>query len=315
MVNAVLRNVDRAGAMPLPEDDGIAALSIRYSHPEWLVRAWSQQLGLDAAKALLEADQVPAPITLRIRDGDVAGAEEFFSELDIAAEPARYAPHALRITGGGNPQEWGPVGEGRWVLQDEAAQLMASLLPHADRHLDLCAAPGGKAFCLADRDPRAEIVAVESEAARVNDMRTLAEKLGLTARIALEQGDARRPVAGGEKFPSVLVDAPCSGLGTLRRNPDRKWKPQPPAELPKLQLVILRQAARQTQPGGHLLYVTCTIWAPENEGVVQAFEREHEGWQRVKADHPFLSEDGLYRSRPDLHGTDGFFGALWRAPA
>lgn len=311
MVNAVLRGVERAGAPVWPAGDEVESLALRYAHPEWLVKAWIAQYGLAAARALLAADQVPAPLTLRIRRGAPAEAAAVRRERGIEAEPGRFAPAALRLSGG-NPQEWPEIQNGDWVVQDEAAQALAGLLPQAERHLDLCAAPGGKAFLLADRDPGAPVHAVEAEPSRADDLRGLAAKLGLAQRVTLEVADARGAVAGGALFPSVLVDAPCSGLGTLRRNPDRKWKPAPPRELPRLQQAILHQAARQTAPGGHLLYITCTLWQPENEDVVAAFEKGHPAFERVALAHPFAGPDRLYRSRPDLHGTDGFFAALWQ---
>lgn len=311
MVNAVLRGVERSGAPAWPQHDDLKSLALRYAHPDWLVKGWIAQYGLDGAKALMAADQVPAPLTLRIRGGAVAEAAAVLRERGFEAEPGRYAPAALRVSGG-NPQEWPEVQSGAWVVQDEAAQAMAGLLPQAARHLDLCAAPGGKAFLLADRDAAATVHAVEAEPSRAEDLRSLAAKLGLAPRITLELADARGPVAGGAAFASVLVDAPCSGLGTLRRNPDRKWKPAPPRDLPRLQQAILKQAAQQTAPGGHLLYITCTLWAAENEDVVAAFEKHEPAFKRVAVAHPFASGDGLYRSRPDLHGTDGFFAALWQ---
>ena len=312
MVNAVLRRLERDGPPALPAGDDVASLALRFSHPEWLVRGWIDQLGLDDAKKLLEADQQQAGHSLRIRRGDAAQAVLALQSMGLVAARGQFVANAVRAEGG-NPQEWPALQAGDWVLQDEAAQAMAALLPPAKEHLDLCAAPGGKAFLLADRDAAA-VLAIDSEPSRLDDLRAFASKLGLAQRIEARLADARTFDAG-RRFASVLVDAPCSGLGTLRRNPDRKWKPAPPAELPRLQGDILRQAARQVAPGGHLLYVTCTVWAPENEGVVAAFESAHRSWQRARREHPFASGDGLYRSRPDLHGTDAFFAALWQAPA
>jgi 16S rRNA (cytosine967-C5)-methyltransferase len=313
MINAVLRRLERNGPQPLPAGDDVKSLAMRFSHPEWLVRGWLDQLGLDQTKALLEADQSQAGLTLRIRRGEAAAAVTSLQELGLVAGPGRYAANSVRVESG-NPHEWPALQTGDWVLQDEAAQTMAALLPPAAEHLDLCAAPGGKAFLLADRDG-AKVLAVDNEASRLDDLRALTAKLGLGRQIEPRLGDART-LELGRTFASVLVDAPCSGLGTLRRNPDRKWKPAPPHELARLQGDILRRAARHVAPGGHLLYVTCTIWAPENEGVVKSFEGSHPGWSRVRSEgHPFLSADGLYRSRPDIHGVDGFFAALWQAPS
>ena len=315
MVNAILRSIQREGPLAIPQGSNSRALGVRYSHPEWLIEGWLAQYGLKATESLLAADQLPAELVLRVRAGSVEDAVRELTDSGVEARRGPQAAHAVRVSGGGDPGRWPAIQEGRWVLQDEAAQAMADLLPPAEKHLDLCAAPGGKAFFLADRDLSATIFAVDREVSRVADLVAYRDRLGLTQRVPVITADAAAPVFEGEKFPSVLVDAPCSGLGTLRRNPDRKWRGEPNASLPGQQSAILKQAARQTAPGGHLLYVTCTLWRPENEEVTLAFEAEHPGWERVVSTaHPFASEDGYYRSRPDIHGTDGFFAALWRAP-
>jgi 16S rRNA (cytosine967-C5)-methyltransferase len=314
MVNAILRSIQREGPLPIPDGGRPSALAVRYSHPEWLVKAWLDDYGPKATEALLAADQHPAELVVRVRSGTVKDAIQELAGADVEARPGKFAPGSVHILGGGDPGRWPAIQEGRWVLQDEAAQAMVSLLPTAEKHLDLCAAPGGKAFFLADRDERATIYAVDREASRVADLVAYRDRLGLTDRVPAIVADATAPVLDGVKFASVLVDAPCSGLGTLRRNPDRKWRGEPNASLPGLQAAILRQAAKQTAPGGSLLYVTCTLWRPENEDVALEFEAANPEWERATPLHPFLDSDGFYRSRPDLHGTDGFFAVLWKAP-
>ncbi len=313
MVNAVLRAVQREGEPAWPMGKDAPALALRYAHPEWLVRRWLEDLGEEATEAMLAANQLPPEHALRIRRGSHDSAREALEERGARVEPCRFAEQCLLAYGGGDSQQWPGILSGDWVLQDEAAQVMAALLPPADEHLDLCAAPGGKSFVLADRNSDARVFAVDASARRLNDMQSLRNRLGLAERVPLVEADAAQPVLNGRTFPSVLVDAPCSSLGTLRRNPDRKWREPPDPTLPDLQLRILRQAARQTAHGGHLLYVTCTLWRPENEEVALAFEAEHPGFERVSSDgHPFLTPEGFYQSRPDVHGTDAFFAAMWK---
>lgn len=317
LVNAVMRGLQRQGEPDWPRDSSPASLALRYAHPEWLVRRWVSDYGVESTEGLLAADQQIPLHGIRIRRGEAEEAAAWFRAQGLSVDTCSVAPACLRVAGGGDSQLWPGVVAGNWVLQDEAAQAMVRLLPPADTHLDLCAAPGGKSFLLADRDPDARIYAVDKSERRVAEMRGLRDHLGLEERIELVRGDAESPVAEGRLFPSVLVDAPCSSLGTLRRNPDRKWREPPEPGLPETQRSILRQAALQTAPGGHLLYVTCTLWRAENEEVAHAFEAEHGGadgqFERVSLpEHPFLTDEGFYQSRPDIHGTDGFFGALWR---
>ncbi len=308
MVNAVLRGLQRAPAWNPPAGEGIDDLAVRYAHPAWLVAAWVDTYGRETAARLLAADQEIPPHGVRVRRGSVDAARAWLEAQGAAVDPSPVAAGALRVRGGGDPQTWPAVQAGDWVLQDEAAQAMTALLPPADRALDLCAAPGGKSFVLADRG--AAVTAVEQDRRRLAEMERLRDGLGLTERIRILHADARR--VDVEAAPAVLVDAPCSGLGTLRRNPDRKWRDRPDPTLPERQLAILAHGAECTLPGGHLLYLTCTLWRAENEDVVAAFERGHPQFRRESPPHPFRRDDGLYEARPDLHGTDGFFGALWR---
>lgn len=311
-VNAVLRAIQRGPAFARPEGHDPKALAIRYAHPDWLVRGWIEQYGLETTRALLAADQRPALTVIRVRHGDRGLATEWLRERGARVEPSPFLSPALRVEGGGDPQRWPAVRAGDWVLQDDAAQAMADLLPSAKRHLDLCAAPGGKSFFLADRDSDALILAIDQAPERLRTLLELRERLGLTKRILAVIADATRPVVAAGRFFSVLVDAPCSGLGTLRRNPDRKWRKPPDPGLPQLQRAILKQAGEAVAPGGYLLYVTCTLWKPENEGVALAFERAHPDFERMCIRHPFQTEEGFYQSWPHQHGTDGFFAALWR---
>jgi 16S rRNA (cytosine967-C5)-methyltransferase len=312
MVNAILRACQREGEPAWPEGSDAEALALRFAHPPWLVEGWRAQYGPEVTAAILAADQEIPPHGVRIRPGQRDEALAWFLEQGFDAVTGQYAPGALRVRGGGDPQTWPGMQTGDWVLQDEGAQAMAGLLPPASLHLDLCAAPGGKSFLLADRDAGSRIVAVEKNSDRLTGLTALRDKLGLDGRIETVLADAAEATVAPGQFPSVLVDAPCSGLGTLRRNPDRKWRGPPDTQLPERQMAILEQAARQTAPGGHLLYITCTLWRAENEDVAAAFSKSHPAFAPVAAAHPLLRADGYYECRPDLHGTDGFFAALWR---
>ena len=205
-------------------------------------------------------------------------------------------------------------------MQDEASQLVVELLAPrpGERVLDACAAPGTKATAIAERvGPGGEVVALDRSPSRLRLVGRDARRLGL-ANVTTHRLDASQPLPDlGGPFDRVLVDAPCSGLGTLRRNPDARWRLRP-EDVPRLaetQLAILRRAASALRPGGALVYSTCTLLPEENERVVAAFlegAREFRPARRAAipaAVRAVLGEDGWMRTFPHRHDTDGFFAA------
>jgi 16S rRNA (cytosine967-C5)-methyltransferase len=282
LVNAVLRKVQREGAA-LPADDDPAGAAIRHSHPEWLVRLWWDWLGAEETRALLAADNEPAELALRINplagiDVDLAGRRE--DDALVVTGPLDVLSHPLYVAGAITPQS-------------RASQRVARILDPqpGERVLDLCAAPGGKTTHLAAlMGDRGEVVAVERHPQRAQALMTQAERLHASS-VRVQVADAREitPALLGGTFDRVLVDPPCSGLGTLRTHPDLRWRATPEAieELRVEQQAIVAAARGVLAPGGRLVYSTCTL-SPREEVV----------------------EGEAVRTLPHRDGTDGFYIAV-----
>jgi 16S rRNA (cytosine967-C5)-methyltransferase len=327
LVNAVLRRLAAEHArvaLPDPARDPLGFLTHALSLPAWLAARWLELFGPDEAMALARACNEIPPLVVRVnrlgveRDALVAELRARFPE----AEPCRFAQGGVRLGRRGNPALDPAFLAGRFTVQDEASQLVVALLDPrpGDRVLDVCAAPGGKATALAERlAGEGEVLALDRNARRLDLVRRHARRLGLeNLRCAVR--DASLPLAdlAAERgFDRVLVDAPCSGLGTLRRNPDARWRigPADPPRLAETQLAILRQAAATLVPGGVLVYSTCTLLPEENEATVSAFLAEAPRFARMRAEdapaeaRPLVGADGCLRTFPHRHDADGFFAA------
>lgn len=333
LVNAVLRRAAREWAsVPLPpaEVDAVAHLSVRLSHPTWLVARWIEELGAAETEALLTADNEEAPTVLRVNRMKATRAEviEDLRGGGYEVEATRWSPAGIRLTLGGFPTSISGYLEGRLSVQGEASQLVALLVGArpGDRVLDACAAPGGKATHLAElMDDTGAVIALEPNAAGVRRVEAMARRLELKAVTAI-QADARTWEADAAAGPMdcVLVDAPCTGLGTLRGHPEIRWRRQP-ADVTRaaaLQGEILERAARFVRPGGSLVYATCTLMREENEAVVSRFlSRSSEfivddprGLLPPEA-HELVGADGFLRTFPNRHGLDGFFAARLKRQA
>ncbi len=330
LVNAVLRRLAREHAsiaLPDLERDPLGHLTHALSLPPWLAARFIELFGTGEAAALAAASNEIPPLVVRAnrlrtsRDALLAEMRERFPD----AAACRFARDGIRLGRRGNPALDPAFLDGRFTVQDEASQLVAALvdpLP-GQRVLDVCAAPGGKASALAERlgtdDGAGEVVALDRHARRLDLVRRHARRLGLEhLRCAVR--DATRPLAdlASERgFDRVLVDAPCSGLGTLRRNPDARWRigPADPARLAETQIAILRQAAETLVPGGVLVYSTCTLLPEENEATVSAFLAGNPHFAVATPDsapaeaRPLVGPDGYFRSFPHHHDADGFFAA------
>lgn len=335
LVNAVLRRIDRErAALPLPArpvtpDDREAALdylSVTLSHPRWLVERWLARFGFDAVEAWLRFNNQPAALTLRANTL-FAGREEVAQRLadaGVETEPTPLAPSGLRVVRG-NPLDPGVADARAFTVQDEASQLVAAFVGVApgDRALDACAAPGGKALVLAaGTGPRGLVVAADLRPRRVDLLaRTLRASGAVAVRVV--RADAARPLPFAAVFDVVLLDAPCSGLGTLRRDPEIRWR-RGPDDLPRLaaaQRQMLAQAAAAVRPGGRLVYATCSSEADENEEVVSGFLAARSDFEEVPgtatglAGSPaeaVLDEAGRLRTWPFRHGLEAFFAAMLR---
>jgi 16S rRNA (cytosine967-C5)-methyltransferase len=329
-VNAVLRSISRRRkSLPLPgrptdltdRAATIDYLSVTLSHPRWLVDRWLDRFGFADTERWLRFDNEPAPLTLRAnrfrttRD-DLAS---YLADHDIDVEPGRFAPDALIVKRG---PALSMQADGRFVVQDEASQLVA-LLVGSDpgvRVLDACASPGGKTTAIAAAmGGRGVVVACD---VRERRMDLLARTVAATGagNVRLVQANLTRPLPFSQPFDCVLVDAPCSGLGILRSDPDIRWRRRED-DLPALaaaQLVMLQHAAEVVAPGGRLVYATCSSEPEENEGVAAAFlattplfravdlRREDTG---VPLD--VVDDRGHLRTYPHLHDLEAFFGAVF----
>jgi 16S rRNA (cytosine967-C5)-methyltransferase len=333
LVNAVLRRLAAEHArlaMPSLADDPLAHLTHALSIPEWVAARWLALFGPEEAAALARACNEAPPLTVRANPQRTSAAAllEELRERFPEARPCRIARGGIVLGRRGNPALDPAFLAGRFSVQDEASQLVVALLDPqpGERVLDACAAPGGKSTAIAERvGPEGCVLAIDRHARRLDLIRRSARRLGLSALRTFER-DATRPlqdlpIAAG--FDRVLVDAPCSGLGTLRRNPDARWRvgPGDPVRLAEIQRAILRNAAATLRPGGVLVYSTCTLLPEENEAIVEAFLREAKDFRRSEPAAlpaglaPVLDPGGSLRCLPHRHDADGFFAArLERQP-
>jgi 16S rRNA (cytosine967-C5)-methyltransferase len=283
LVNAVLRKVQRAGGVQLPADDNPKGAAIRHSHPEWLTLLWWDWLGAQEARALLAADNEPGELALRVNP--LAGVE-----VDL---PGRREDDALVVEGALDVLAHPLYAAGAITPQSRASQRVARIVDPqpGERVLDLCAAPGGKTTHLAAlMGDRGEIVAVERHPQRAKALAVQARRMRATS-VRVHLGDAAQitPEGLGGRFDRVLVDPPCSGLGTLRTHPDLRWRATPAGieALRAEQEAIVAAARGALAPGGRLVYSTCTL-SPREEIV---------GGEVV-------------RTLPHRDGTDGFYIAV-----
>ncbi len=261
---------------------------------------------MEAAGALLAADNVPPGVTLRAT-GDRDGLVEELRTGGLDARPTLHAPDGVRAPGA-DPRRLACVAEGRAVPQDEASMLVARATGAVagDRVLDLCAGPGGKSGHLATlAGPTGHVVAVEVHEHRAAQVREVAARLGVAVEVRVGDG---RTVQFDEPVDVALVDAPCTGLGTGRRRPEVRWRrtPDDVAALADLQVDLLGHAATQVRPGGRLTYAACTWTAAETTGVVERVEAVW-GDRLVQVDARQLG--------PDTHDTDGMFHSTWQVRA
>jgi 16S rRNA (cytosine967-C5)-methyltransferase len=332
-VNAVLRKL--AASVPHVEsaqhtisEASIEALAASSAHPPWLVERWTKAYGLDVAFRICRHDQSIPTTAIRLRSPE--------AEAQLCAEGIELAPGALlasaRRVQHGDITRTAAFRAGLCVIQDEASQLVAALVGHGARILDCCAAPGGKTLAIADGNPNAEVAAVDLRPHRARLLQRLlnasdpAPEAG-TRKIRVITADAQN-LPFSARFDRILADVPCSGTGTLARNPEIKWRltPEDLADLHGRQLMILRSAMDHVAAGGRLIYSTCSLEREENEDVI---ERSLEGDSsfrvldcREKLDRlqgereltwPDLSSltRGPYlRTLPGVHPSDGFFAAI-----
>lgn len=320
--NAVLRELGRRGeaVLPPPPSRGdVEALASFHSHPTWWVRRQVDSRGWDAATSLLEADNRPAGTTLRVdpRRGSAASLRHELASEGVATEPGTFDPLALRVVAG-------PIAatrasrEGRFHVQDEGSQLAGDLLGSGPFHriADVCAAPGGKTLEAVERlDAGGLVLALDRHAGRLRRLAASVARHGHD-RILIAVADATRPLPIRGTVDALIVDAPCSGTGTLRRHPEIRWRltEGDPARLADRQRRILDRAAEVVRPGGVLVYSVCSLEPEEGAQTVRSFLEAHPAFE-VDDPRPHLptgaaslvGEDGALRTDPSVSGLDGFF--------
>jgi 16S rRNA (cytosine967-C5)-methyltransferase len=314
-VNAVLRALTRAVAPPPLPSSPVEAVGVRWSLPDWIAARWIERWDPEDAEALMAALNERPPLTIRANrlriTREVLAARLRNEELADTRATA-LAPEGL-IVERGSVARGAAFAEGWCTIQDEASMLIARLLAPepGELVLDACAAPGTKATHLAElMDNRGRIIAVDPNPARLKLVATGAARLGIGIIEAHAGTVAELAPQWHGRSDRALVDAPCSNLGVLRRNPDVKWR-RTEADLARLrakQTGILAAAASAVRPGGRLVYATCSLEPDENEQVIRPFLDEAPDWEVDRpADFPIAPDpEGFVRCLPHVHGTDGF---------
>lgn len=346
LVNAVLRSVSRnRRKLPLPprppEGHPLPYLEIALSHPGWLAGRWLTRYGFDAAETWESFNNAPAPLIIRVNHLKTTTNTliDTLSAHGVQLDRCRFAPDGL-IVKSGNPLRTPLAGSGVFFVQDEASQLVSLLgAPEAGmRVLDTCASPGGKTTAMAAiASDGAHIVAADVRRARIQLLRDTVSASG-TQSVRIVQADLEAGLPFKSVFDLVFVDAPCSGLGTIRRDPDIRWRRTEAdlAGLASAQHTMIRHAAEAVRPGGRLIYSTCSSEPEENDDVVDNFlagparlrsasfggqegsakfelvDLRKERPAYFEAIEPVLDDDGFLRTSPHKHGLEAFFGAVLR---
>jgi 16S rRNA (cytosine967-C5)-methyltransferase len=318
--NAILRKLSELPSPPLPsQKDPVEYLSVRESHPRWLVERWIRQFGRERAEAMLVANNTPPAVVIRANSAKVTRDALLaqLKEVGVEARATEASPVGIVLPPVGRVEDVYGYSEGLWQVQDEAAQLVGvyGAIPETARVLDACAAPGGKACHQAETH---DVVAVDLHANKLRKIEAEAHRLGLSGRLKAYAHDASEPFpeSWGE-FHALVVDAPCSGLGTLRRHPELRYrrKEEDVARLATLQRRILENCQEAVPAGGLLVYAVCTPEPQEGQDQVDMFLRSHPEWTAEPPVLPGLKlplAQAWLRTLPGPEGYDGFFAARLR---
>jgi 16S rRNA (cytosine967-C5)-methyltransferase len=330
-VNGVLRTISRKSvALKEVEPEGSAEhrLAVLYSYPLWLVERWLTHLGNEETESFCQAGNQIPPTTVRVNTlkTTVATMATSFKDLGFFVESGKFVPEALHLRSiRTDLSSLKQYERGEFQVQDEASQVIAHLLQPqpGERILDACAGLGAKSTHLGQlMENRGEIIALDNQGWKLTRLLENAQRLGVSCVEAMEINLLELVPSGEEfSFDRILLDAPCTGLGVIRRNPDIKWKVKPKdfRRLHLLQRQMLEKLAPLLKSGGVLLYATCTVSKEENEETVQGFLAEHPDYQPESA-RPYLplgnadlvNRSGAMQTWPHRHGTDGFFAARLR---
>ena len=318
MVNAILRSLQRnLNQLPtIPQNDLAEYFSILYSHPVWLVEELLPLLGSEGTAEFLQANNSQPPMTAMVNTTKAAVQEatELLAEQGVEVTPHPWLENCLILNKTGNLERLDAYEQGLFYIQDPASRLMALASGAAPgmRVLDMCAAPGGKSFAAAiQMDNQGEVISCDLHPHKKKLIQAGADRLGLSIIKPMTADGKVRREEWGSAFDLVLVDAPCSGLGVIRKKPDIRYKdPKPLEDLPQVQQAILENAAGYVKPGGVLMYSTCTILPRENGEIVSAFLEKHPEFVREAFELPGAAgrvEAGEITLWPQVHQTDGFF--------
>ena len=316
LVNAVLRKISQNQAnLPQLPEEAAAQLSIRYSHPAWLVERLLDLLGAEQTEAFLRLNNETAPMTVQVNPLKTT-AEALAREIADAGVSVRrhaWVPDCLELSGTGDLTALPAFREGKFLVQDPAARLVSLIadIKPGQTVLDVCAAPGGKSLSAAfAMEGQGSILSCDLHENKLKRIQESARRLGVDI-IDTHAADGRVFHPEWEAaFDTVLVDAPCSGLGIIRKKPDTRYKKADDLfTLPVIQAAILDNAARYVRLGGTLVYSTCTILPEENEQVTQAFLAEHTDFilEPFELPQPVGKTDGSLTLWPQRHDTDGFY--------
>ncbi|AFY40069.1 sun protein [[Leptolyngbya] sp. PCC 7376] len=293
--------------------------ALQYSFPEWLIKTWLGQFGEAETAQLCEWFNQPSTLDIRINPlkNSVEHVQVLLNNAGVKCEVIANLPNALRLTEKrGMIQDLPGYKEGWWTIQDASAQLVSHLLDPQPREviIDACAAPGGKTTHIAElMGDEGTIWASDKYKARINKIEQNARRLNLSM-IRTLIGDSREYPQFRQMADRVLLDVPCSGLGTLHKRPDIRWQQNPDkiAELTQFQLELLQAGSKWVKPSGSLVYSTCTINPAENVAIANKFLKENPNWHIAKPDenspaYSFASEEGWVEVLPHKHDMDGFF--------
>lgn len=307
-----------------PEIEGVKRMAIEYSHPEWMIERWVKEYGKETTEKILMANNEPHPISIRVNSLKTTRGQllECLNSYEyVEAVPSQLSPQGIRFIRGGNPASLREYVEGLYTIQDESSMLVAQMLKPLPgmRVLDACAAPGGKTTHIAElMNNRGEIIANDLHPHKENLIRKQAERLGISI-IRTVIGDALTIAERMDGlFDRILLDAPCSGFGVIRRKPDLKWSkgPEDVGAIAELQYQLLESVSRLLKKGGLLIYSTCTIEPEENGDLVRRFIARN---PEYKLDETFthdlpsellkesVQSQGMMQILPHQYGSDGFF--------